>query len=156
LRQNEKQSRTLFAWRRDETGGIAVADDINWSRSFVAIGPVLGRAVFVHEHGRRSMCDYSLHDVASRPASVGDKLVSARFNNSITRGFASFDQPNVAVCMLPGTELAFDHEVECDANFRFLPNRKFRTKWRGFGKSTWTTPLPITMRWNFPGARQCL
>ena len=61
------------------------------------------------------MCDYSLHDVASRPASVGDKLVSTRFQNSITRGFASSDQPNVAVCLLPGTELAFEKEVECDA-----------------------------------------
>jgi hypothetical protein len=71
------------------------------------------------------MCDYSLHDVASRPASVGDKLVSTRFNNSITRGFASSDQPNVAVCLLPGTELAFEKEVECDANFRFLPKRRY-------------------------------
>jgi hypothetical protein len=32
------------------------------------------------------MCDYSLHLVASRPAKVGDKLVSTKFNNSITHG----------------------------------------------------------------------
>src|SRR5262245_13964072 len=36
-----------------------------------------------------SMCDYSLHHVASRPAKVGDKLVTTQFNHSITRGFAS-------------------------------------------------------------------
>src|SRR5262245_35068959 len=34
------------------------------------------------------MCDYSLHHVASRPAKVGDKLVTTQFNHSITRGFA--------------------------------------------------------------------
>jgi hypothetical protein len=52
------------------------------------------------------MCDYSLQHVASRPARMGDKLVSTRFLNSGTRGFAAIDEPNVAVCLLPGTELA--------------------------------------------------
>src|SRR6516165_7001538 len=37
-----------------------------------------------------SMCDYSLHHVASRPAKVGDKLVTTQFNHSITRGFGLF------------------------------------------------------------------
>ena len=70
------------------------------------------------------MCDYSLHSVASRPAKVGDKLISTSFNHSITRGFAPIGQPNVAVCIRPGTELAFDHDVECDPTFGFLPTRK--------------------------------
>ncbi len=70
------------------------------------------------------MCDYSLHDIASRPAEVGDKLVSTQFPNVITRGFSDPTQPRVAVCLLPGTELAFENEVECDASFRFLPTRK--------------------------------
>jgi hypothetical protein len=70
------------------------------------------------------MCDYSLHHVASRPAKVGDQLVSTKFQNSITRGFSAVGEPNVAVCLLPGTELAFDHPVECDPAFGFLPNRK--------------------------------
>jgi len=70
------------------------------------------------------MCDYSLHDVASRPAKVGDKLVSTQFPNAITRGFSDPVQPRVAVCLLPGTELAFEKEVECDASFRFLPSKK--------------------------------
>jgi hypothetical protein len=74
------------------------------------------------------MCDYSLHEVASRPAKVGDRLVSTRFSNSITRGFAAIGEPNVAVCLMPGTELAFDREVECDSALRFLPNRKFSEK----------------------------
>jgi hypothetical protein len=70
------------------------------------------------------MCDYSLHDVASRPAKVGDKLVSTQFPNAITRGFADPAEPRVAVCLMPGTELAFEKDVECDASFRFLPTRK--------------------------------
>jgi hypothetical protein len=60
------------------------------------------------------MCDYSLHLVASRPAKVGDELVTTRFVNSTTRGFAAVDERNVAVCLLPGTELAFEQEVKCD------------------------------------------
>ena len=60
------------------------------------------------------MCDYSLNLVASRPAKVGDKLVSTRFPETITRGFASVDAKNVAVCLLPGTELAFEQEVRCE------------------------------------------
>ena len=60
------------------------------------------------------MCDYSLHSVASRPARVGDKLVAMDFAISITRGFAAVGEPDVAVCLLPGTELAFDDDVQYD------------------------------------------
>ena len=35
------------------------------------------------------MCDYSLDLVASRPAKVGDELVTMKFQNSMTRGFAA-------------------------------------------------------------------
>ncbi|MGL5116446.1 MAG: hypothetical protein ACRC7G_15675 [Beijerinckiaceae bacterium] len=70
------------------------------------------------------MCDYSLHHVASTPAKVGDKIVSSAFPMSSTRGFTVEGQPNVAVCILPGTELAFEREVECDRAFGFLPRRK--------------------------------
>ena len=57
------------------------------------------------------MCDYSLHSVASRPAKAADKLVSTNFVGTITRGFAEVGEPNVAVCLLPGTEIAFEREV---------------------------------------------
>ena len=53
------------------------------------------------------MCDYSLHYVASRPAKIEDKLIVTTFKNSITRGFAAVGEPTVAVCLLPGTEIAF-------------------------------------------------
>jgi hypothetical protein len=55
------------------------------------------------------MCDYSLHSVRSRPAKIGDKLVTKDFGG--TRGFASTADLNTAVCVLPGTELAFTSEV---------------------------------------------
>ena len=70
------------------------------------------------------MCDYSLQHVANRPAKVGDKLVSTQFANSITRGFAAVEEPNVAVCLLPGTELVFDRDVEGDHALGFFPNKK--------------------------------
>jgi hypothetical protein len=57
------------------------------------------------------MCDYSLHAVASRPAKVGDKLITTKFDNTQTRGLSAVDEPNVAVCLLPGTELAFEADV---------------------------------------------
>jgi hypothetical protein len=63
------------------------------------------------------MCDYSLDLVASRPAKVGDKLVTTNFPQTVTRGFASLDDRNVAVCLLPGTELAFEDEVRCETGF---------------------------------------
>jgi hypothetical protein len=66
----------------------------------------------VGDRGVLSMCDYSLDFVVSRPAKVGDKLVSTQFSNSFTRGFAAVGEPNVAVCLLPGTEVAFEKEVE--------------------------------------------
>jgi hypothetical protein len=72
------------------------------------------------------MCDYSLHHVANRRAKIEDKLVATKFNNSITRGFAAVGNPNVAVCLLPGTEIAFDDNVECEPSFGIglLPNKK--------------------------------
>jgi hypothetical protein len=56
------------------------------------------------------MCDYSLHSVKSRPAKVGDKLTTRNFNTG-TRGFAASEDASVAVCVLPGTELAFTRPV---------------------------------------------
>ena len=58
------------------------------------------------------MCDYSLHSVKSRPAKVGDKLTTRNFNTG-TRGFAAPEDANTAVCVLPGTELAFAKSVKC-------------------------------------------
>ncbi len=58
------------------------------------------------------MCDYSLHNVRSRPAKVGDKLTTRNFGTG-TRGFAASEDASMAVCVLPGTELSFAHAVRC-------------------------------------------
>ena len=60
------------------------------------------------------MCDYSLENVLSRPAAVADRLVTTTFPNTITRGFAAVDDVHTAVCLRPGTELAFERPVEYD------------------------------------------
>ncbi len=60
------------------------------------------------------MCDYSLHAVATRPAEVADTLISAKFQSTTTRGFASPDNLHVAVCLRPGTEIAFEKDVQVD------------------------------------------
>ena len=60
------------------------------------------------------MCDYSLHAVATRPAKVAETLVSTKFHSSITRGFASLDNPRVAVCLRPGTEIAFETDAQTE------------------------------------------
>ena len=58
------------------------------------------------------MCDYSLQSIKSRPARVGDKLTTRNFNTG-TRGFAAPEDASTAVCVLPGTELAFAKAVRC-------------------------------------------
>src|ERR1700736_982293 len=57
------------------------------------------------------MCDYSLHAVATRPAEVAETLFSTNFSTG-RGGFASPDDPKVAVCLRPGTEIAFENEVQ--------------------------------------------
>src|SRR6516165_9667457 len=57
------------------------------------------------------MCDFSLHSIKSRPAKVGDKLATRDFGTG-TRGFAASEDATMAVCVLPGTELAFAHEIK--------------------------------------------
>ena len=74
------------------------------------------------------MCDYSLDLVASRPAKVGDELVTTEFENSMTRGFAAIGEPNVAVCLLPGTEIAFENEVEYERFLTFFSTMKLGKK----------------------------
>ena len=58
------------------------------------------------------MCDFSLQSVRSRSAKVGDKLVTRNFGTA-TRGFSAADDLGLAVCVMPGTEMAFAGEVMC-------------------------------------------
>jgi hypothetical protein len=64
------------------------------------------------------MCDYSLHSVRTRPAKVGERLVTHNFGTG-TRGFAAPEDCSVAVCLLPGTELAFETPVKYQTTLMF-------------------------------------
>jgi hypothetical protein len=72
------------------------------------------------------MCDYSLHAVHTRPAQVGETLITTTFRGTSTRGFASEREPEVAVCMLPGTELAFAENVKYDKRWIWTRQINFR------------------------------
>jgi hypothetical protein len=67
------------------------------------------------------MCDYSLHSVRTRPAKVGEKLITYNFGTG-TRGFAAPEDCSVAVCVLPGTELAFETPVKYQSTLMFRAN----------------------------------
>jgi hypothetical protein len=60
------------------------------------------------------MCDYSLANVKSRAAKVGDKLTTKNFGAG-TGGFAAPEDATTAVCLLPGTELAFAQDIAVGA-----------------------------------------
>lgn len=72
------------------------------------------------------MCDYSMHAVATRPARVGETLITTTFRGTSTRGFASESDPSVAVCLLPGTELAFAENVKYDNRWVWTREIDFR------------------------------
>jgi hypothetical protein len=67
------------------------------------------------------VCDYSLHSVRTRQAKVGEKLVTHDFGTG-TRGFAAPEDYTVAVCLLPGTELAFEQPVTYQSGLIFRTN----------------------------------
>jgi hypothetical protein len=101
--------------------GISTYDGAISCSRYYDIGQRIARDVAIQilecedqwrKSGENPMCDYSLHAVASRPARVGEKLVTTSFRGTSTRGFAAKEEPGVAVCLLPGTELAFEHEVK--------------------------------------------
>lgn len=76
------------------------------------------------------MCDYSLMHVRSRAAKVGDKLTSGRIKGDpiqtdswATKGLFDAREPEVAVCLLPGTEVSFS-----DAPVTFLGIPVWRSK----------------------------
>jgi hypothetical protein len=68
------------------------------------------------------MCDYSLENQISRAAEVGDKLVTSSFPMTPTRGFCGENEPGVAVCLLPGTELAFEGPVRYNGLWGYVVN----------------------------------
>jgi hypothetical protein len=99
------------------------------------------------------MCDYSLHSVASRPARVGDKLVVTDFAIAITRGFAAVGEPDVAVCLLPGTEVAFENNVQYDRARRLLGKARVDHKVARFRQVDMDNPHVHHDALEFPGGQ---
>lgn len=58
------------------------------------------------------MCDYSLENQISRAAKAGDRLVVSKFPLTPSRGFCAVNEPGIAVCLLPGTELEFERSIK--------------------------------------------
>ena len=97
------------------------------------------------------MCDYSLHLVASRPAAVGDTLIATDFSRSITRGFAAVSDPDTAVCLLPGTELAFEESVTYDRAFSLFGKARIVHKVARFRQINMEDPNVHHDALEFPG-----
>lgn len=99
------------------------------------------------------MCDYSLHLMASRPATVADKLVSTDFATSITRGFSEIGHPEMAVCLLPGTEIAFDDEVQYDRAFSMFGRSRIEQRVARFRQVNMNDPHVHHDALEFPGGQ---
>ena len=99
------------------------------------------------------MCDYSLHLIASRPAKVADRLVSTDFVKSITRGFTEIGQPDVAVCLLPGTEIAFDSDVQFDRAFSMFGKARVEHRVARFRQVNMDDPHVHHDALEFPGGQ---
>jgi hypothetical protein len=102
------------------------------------------------------MCDYSLHLVASRPAEIGDKLVTTDFTRSITRGFSAVGEPEVAVCVLPGTEIAFQDDVRYDRAFSLFGKARVEHKVARFRQVNMADPHVHHDALEFPGGQVVL
>ena len=102
------------------------------------------------------MCDYSLELVASRAAKVGDRLVTTQFKHTITRGFAEIGKPDVAVCVLPGTELAFERDVEYDHFLGFFPRRQLHERVARFRQVNMNDPSKHHDALEFPSGEVVL
>jgi hypothetical protein len=102
------------------------------------------------------MCDYSLEHVASRAAKVGDRLVTTQFEHTITRGFSEVGKPDVAVCILPGTELAFERDVEYDHFLGFFPRGQLHERVARFRQVNMYDPFKHHDALEFPSGEVVL
>ena len=53
-------------------------------------------------------------------------MITTNFRGTSTRGFASEGDPDTAVCMLPGTELAFAENVRFDSRWIWPKTLEYR------------------------------
>ncbi len=80
------------------------------------------------------MCDFSLQAMKSRPASVGDKLITHNFGTG-TSGFRDAEEdvsngtPCTAICVMPGTEIGFDQSIKTRQSLLIMDFMKKHTKY---------------------------
>jgi hypothetical protein len=97
------------------------------------------------------MCDYSLQNVISRPAKIGDLLTTRDFGTG-TRGFAAPESCSTAVCVLPGTELAFPEGLTiAQRNFFGWKRKSVRYETAIFRQINTKTPNAHHDALEFPG-----
>jgi hypothetical protein len=106
------------------------------------------------------MCDYSLHDVTSRPAKVGDELVTTEFWNTTTRGFSPLGNPRwPCAFFLARRSHSRKRSSVSLVDFICAFSKRNRgasvTRWPGSGRSTWTIHVRTMMPLNSPIARSC-
>jgi hypothetical protein len=99
------------------------------------------------------MCDYSLHAVKSRPAKVADKLITTNFPSSVTKGLADPSEPQVAVCLLPGTEVAFDQDVKYEHPLLWFRHRTIKEKVARFRQVNMSMTHTHHDAFEFPGGK---
>jgi hypothetical protein len=76
------------------------------------------------------------------------------FRGTATRGFASESDPAVAVCMLPGTELAFANDVRYDS--RWIWTKTINTRVGKFNQIDADVPYRHHDAVEFPDGRHVL
>jgi hypothetical protein len=78
--------------------------------------------------------------------------IRAAASSRRTRGFAAVGEPHVAVCLLPGTEIAFDENVECEPSFGvgILANKKIGQQLARFRQINMHNPVTHHDALEFP------
>ena len=108
------------------------------------------------------MCDYSIENCKTRDARVGDRLVSGRIRSTDatgwtrSKGFHAEGDDGTAVCLRPGTELAFEggtaifRELDGDTDFvhhdalEFPDGSRVKVAWLSPGQTAVVLQLPTT------------
>ena len=110
--------KAAFEKHRDETEGqVERLDQVFAIIDKKPQGKTCAAIVGITEEGAEIMQEYKR--LASRSARSETSWYRRASPDTTTRGFASVDDRNVAVCLLPGTELAFEEEVRCGTGMVF-------------------------------------
>jgi len=83
-----------------------------------------GRTTILAVHSDEEFFYVRLQPASCRQPPRQGRGQALEFFNTPTGGFAAGDDVNVAVCLLPGTEIAFEQDVECEPALGIFPGRK--------------------------------